>query len=230
VYAESAETPRLTPRDLETGSIEIMRALYGSYTDVNGKKQNVNGDMTKIRYVPLSRAAQRLVQNIEHTTRRLPGTQETRRLMRFDTNAHRVRYGTPIFVTWSPDEAHNLLLIRLARTREGDPVFAGGKDASGRKFCSLYAPALNNDLGGIEFAMCPAEIRKSLPTYDERRHILARDSLASVDGFRTHVLAAYEYLFGLRVCPFCPDCNNGANSVPCQDLFGSNAMAEGDIF
>ena len=45
------------------------------YTDVNGKLQEVRGDMTKIRFVPgLSSAAKRLLQNIEHTSRKLPGT------------------------------------------------------------------------------------------------------------------------------------------------------------
>eukprot|EP00959_Pyramimonas_sp_CCMP1952_P389787 8168464-Pyramimonas_sp.AAC.1 len=42
------------------------------------------GDMTKVRYVPgLGRAAHKLLANIEHTSRRLPGTPETRRVMRF---------------------------------------------------------------------------------------------------------------------------------------------------
>ena len=40
----------------------------------------------------------------------------------------------------------------------------------------------------------------------------------------------YEYLFGLRLCPYCPDCNNGHNSTPCQDLFGSNITSEGEVF
>ena len=84
--AKGPDTPKvLTPEDLEKGAVQIMKALYGSYSDMNGKPQKVNGDMTKVRYVPnLSCAAQRLLQNIEHTTRRLPGTQETRRLMRFE--------------------------------------------------------------------------------------------------------------------------------------------------
>ena len=150
--------------------------------------------------------------------------------MRFDTNALRVRYGVPIFVTFSPDEAHNLLMVRLSRTRRSDPVLAEGADQSGSRFIGRSAPELTNDLSSLTFALSCDEITNSLPAYDERRRILARDSLASVDGFRTLVLAAYEYLFGMRVCPYCPDCNNGENSTPCQDLFGSNATPEGGIF
>ena len=44
------------------------------------------------------------------------------------------------------------------------------------------------------------DIIKSLPTYDERRLLLARDSLASADGFKMLVMVTYEYLFGMRVC------------------------------
>ena len=76
------------------------------------------------------------------------------------------------------------------------------------------------------------------PSYDERTQVLARDALASVDAFWIIVLAAYEHLFGLRVCPRCPDCNAGKdNSVdtengtmPCQDFYGSNATSAGGIF
>ena len=41
----------------------------------------------------LSPAAHRLLQNIEQATRNLPGTQEARRLMRFDTQALRMLFG-----------------------------------------------------------------------------------------------------------------------------------------
>ena len=231
VEATDNEPRGLTPELLEKGAIEIMRALQGSYKDTNGRMQKVNGDMTKVRFVVnLSRAAQRLLQNIEHTSRRMAGTQETRRLMRFDTNAHRVKYGVPIFVTFSPDEGHNLLFVRLSRTRRQDPVFAKGKDAMGKRFCDQDSPGIASDLSSFTVAVEAKAILDSLPAHDVRKRILARDSLASADGFHTLVLAAYEYLFGMRVCIFCPDCNNGDRSMPCQDLFGSNALAEGGIF
>ena len=50
------------------------------------------------------------------------------------------------------------------------------------------------------------------------RALLAKDSLASVDGFRIMVLLAYEHLFGMRVCPNCPHCNHDEAVSPCQDL------------
>ena len=100
-----------------------MNALWGSYSTPSGK-QKVNGDLTKVRWVEgLSPAAYRLLQNIEHSSRTLPGTQEARRLMRFDTQALRVLFGVPVFVTFSPDESHSLLMIRFARVRENDTFF-----------------------------------------------------------------------------------------------------------
>ena len=49
---------KVTPADREEGAVAIATALWGKYKDVNGKWQSVNGDMTKVIYVPgLSEAA-----------------------------------------------------------------------------------------------------------------------------------------------------------------------------
>ena len=89
--------------------------------------------MTKVRNINgLSEAAQLLLKNIEHASRKLPGTQETRRIMRFQTQAFRIKYGTPLFITFSPDESHNIFMVRLSRTRRYDPVFQS-KDAKNFK-------------------------------------------------------------------------------------------------
>lgn len=209
-----------------------MNALHGSYLDPSGCKRKVTGDMTKMRWVPgLSAAVRRLLSNIEHTSRRLPGTQETRRLMRFDTNAHRIRYGVPIFVTFSQDEAHNLSMIRFSRVRRNDLVLISSSNATGAAtFAQRQMPTLCSSKGNEVWSVSISDLIASLPDHDARRAILARDSLAAVDGFRTLVLLIYEYLFGMRICIFWPDCNNGRNSIPCQDLFGSNAFAKGVIF
>ena len=72
-----------------------------------------------------------------------------------------------------------------------------------------------------------------MPSYDERRAILARDGLASVEGIKLSILLTYEHLLGMRVCVQCPNCTDTKASVetwPCQDLFGNNATPEGRIF
>ena len=76
------------------------------------------------------------------------------------------------------------------------------------------------------------DVLNMLPDYDNRRAIVARDGLASVDGFRTGVLVTCHCIFGIRICTDCPDCNHrgASGSYSCQDLFGNNAYAEGGSF
>ena len=139
---QNGENVRVTAVDLEAAAISIVKALRGTYINpTNNKKLPVNGDLTKLKFVPgLSPVARRILNNAEATTQKMSGTQETRRQMRFDTNALRVKYGVPIFVTFSPDEKHNLLMLRLSRTRRKDPVLL--RDAAASLFGSRIAPKL----------------------------------------------------------------------------------------
>ena len=220
-----------TADELQEGAIAICKATFGKYQDLDGRTEDVRGDMTKVRYVPgLSPAAKRLLQNLEHTSRRIAGTQETRRLMRFNTHANRVRYGVPIFVTFSPDEAHRVSMLRLSRTRRNDPVFAEGHDAVGARLCGRRQPSLNAGPDDVVLGVPMEELRGTIPGHDERRAMLARDALATVDGFRVIVAVTYEHLFGVRMCRFCSDCNNGQHGRPFQDLFGNSSTPEGGIF
>ena len=226
------ESDVVTAKDLEEGAICLFRALGGTYKDMNGRVQSVKGDMTKLRYVPsLTTAAKRLLRSIEHMTRKLPGTQETRRQMRFDTHAYRVRYGVPIFVTFTPDEAHSGVMLRLSRTRRNDPILTCGHDEPGRRMCGRLSPSMEPlQPGEVDAKINLEALLQEYPEYNQRVSILARDSLASVDGFRVIVMLTYRFLFGVNVCPLCPDCNNGENSTPCQDLFGNSAASVGGIF
>ena len=93
----------------------------GQYTDPSGRTQKVDGDMTKARYCSgLTPAAQKLIAAVEHTSRRVQGTHETRRLMRWTLQSYRIVYGTCLFVTFSPNEKDSLLMIRLGRLRASD--------------------------------------------------------------------------------------------------------------
>ena len=77
---------------MEKGVIEIATSLWGSYTDVQGKLKRVGGDTTKVCYVPgLSPAAQILVTLISYTRSKIPGTQDIITMMRFATQAYRIR-------------------------------------------------------------------------------------------------------------------------------------------
>ena len=147
-------------------------------------------------------------------------------MMRYQTNAARIRRGVPIFVTFSPDEKHNMIMLRLSRTRRNDPV----------NLCDELAPLYGGlmqpdiDVDYVHLGVSLHMLQGKVPNYDDRRAIISRDALASVDGFRVMVHLIFEFIFGIRFCPHCPDCNNGEHSTPCQDLFGSSARAEGGIF
>ncbi|CAK0868048.1 unnamed protein product [Prorocentrum cordatum] len=186
----------------KAGAKQIYRALDGWYVDINNRKQKVNGDVTKVRHVPeLGKAAHKLLTHIEHTSRRLPGTQEARRVMRFETNALRVRCGVPIFVTFSPDEGHNLLVVRLSRTRRQDPVHKAADDEAHSRLAGGRGwPRVAPDMDGLQMDLPMAAGEAGVPPWTERRRILASDPMTSVDGFRIRVDAT---LHGLRVCTVC---------------------------
>ena len=143
--------------------------------------------------------------------------------MRHQTHANRICHGTPLFLTFSPSERDSTLMLRLARAQQADPALAR-EDAISRQTLDRNKPELD-----VEFHhLSPEALAAELPTYDERRALLAKDPLACSDGFRTLVQLALRHLFGVRYCSQCPNCCN--TDEPCTDAFGSNATACGGIF
>ena len=91
----------MTPEDIAEAAISVVQALKGTYA-VDGRVMPVNGDLSKLRFVPgLHPLAARLLHHVQAVSRPLPGVQETRRTMRFETHAFRVFFGVPLFVTVS---------------------------------------------------------------------------------------------------------------------------------
>ena len=225
---ETGKMRRLTPKDIEDGALQLLRSLQGCYISKGGKPKPVNGDVSKLPYVRgLGPAARKLAQSTRHTAQSMPGTQEARKRMRFEIEALRIRYGTSIFVTFSPDEAHQLLYVRLSRARWSDPVRAASMCQNWDVSARDYPPLDENYTWPIHVE----RFCRALPTWEQRRQTLARDPLASVDGFRVLVLLVMEHLFGLRVCAARPDCNLVASPyTPCQSLGGSSASLVGGVF
>ena len=215
----------LRAEEVEAGALQLLNALSGTYADVRGNLRPVNGDISKLSYVRnLRPAARKLLKNMKQTARSLPGTQEARRQMRFEIEAMRVRYGVPLFITVSPDEAHQWLFIRMSRTRASDPV----RSASvWQEWCSgdRQFPSLDGDLC---FPIHLENFCRALPSWQQRRAVLARDPLASVDGFHVLLRLLCRHIFGVRMCELCPDCDMTA--TPCSDTSGSNASLLGGAF
>ena len=89
--SQSYSANKITVAALKAGSVTTAKHVWGKSQEVSGTWHRVDGDITKIRWVPgLSSAAYRLLHNVEHTCRRLTGTTEARHGMRYDTQAHRI--------------------------------------------------------------------------------------------------------------------------------------------
>ncbi|CAJ1375402.1 unnamed protein product [Effrenium voratum] len=82
--------PSLTSEELTEG------ALHGQYrAGPDAPLQPVAGDVSKLRVVPeLPCAARILLQNVQHVSAKIPGTVEVRKLMRHETHAYRIIYGS----------------------------------------------------------------------------------------------------------------------------------------
>ena len=78
-----------------------------------------------------------------------------------------------------------------------------------------------------------AAVDIDLPEYDLRQKWQARDGLCGIEAFRIWILRVLPLIFGMRMCPFCPNCNHhdsidgNLHCDPCQDMFGSNMLAGG---
>ena len=226
IYDEQRQTFRmLHSHDIEDGALQLLQNLNGNYRDTRGNVRAVRGDITKLAYVPGLRAgARKLLETMKQISANLPGTQEARKQMRHEIKAMRIRYGVPLFVTVSPDEAHQWLFIRMSRTRQSDPV----RSASPWQEWSCGDRDFPSSDSACSFPIHVERLQRAFPTWHQRRTILARDPLASVDGFRTLFQLLLRYLFGVHFCSACPDCDRRA--TPCMDTAGSNATLLGGVF
>ena len=102
-------------------------------------------------------------------------------------------------------------MLRMVRVRATDP--AAAQSEYDRKIGSLRAPELVNEGDIASACMSMSELAQRIPDYEQRRTILARDPLASVDGFRVIIFLVMKYLFGMRVCAACPECNHGKSDI-----------------
>ena len=139
----------VTAHEIEEGAIQICKALQqGVYRDPAGGVHRVSGDMTKVKQCAgLTPAAHKLLAAVEHTSQRVEGTQEVRRLMRHQLHAYRIVYGQAVFVTFSPNEKDSLLMIRLSRARRSDPIHSTGTSIG--RWGTMDAPSIEHDMDEI---------------------------------------------------------------------------------
>ena len=151
---------KVAGKDIEEAAKNICKALKGKYRDPAGKVRPVNGDLTNVKFAikpPLNSCAKKLLNNMQHTTAKILGTQEIRKKMRYMTHSYRVVYGAPIFLTLSPDEKQSALMLRFSRLRRCDPAHAG--DVRSKKWGERSQPSLDTDF----FSLPVEQVKNMLP-------------------------------------------------------------------
>ena len=121
-------------------------------------------------------------------------------------------------------------MVRFSRTRPGDPIWTDAAHAEDKGTGGRTQPDLHRSEDDITMLLDRDHLVAQCMDLPKRKKMLARDALACVDGFRTIVLETCARLFGLHVCPRCPDCNRGKGTTPCQNLVGSSANCAGGVF
>ena len=219
---------------------EAARNLYqhhlwhGYQVSRTGRKQYINGDITKLRFAHgLTAVEKKLLHNLGFKARTLSGSQELRLQMGHCLTGANVVHGTGVFITISPSERHSGLTLRLLRKRANDPWLQYGEPnfkALMQKLAAADYPSLEtvtkewaetNDCDYAEVA---------LPEYELRRQAITNDILCCVEAFLVLVKVVLATLLGIRMCPKCPHCNANGSKHPCQDQFGSNMDTFGGIF
>jgi hypothetical protein len=194
----------------------------------------VDGNMAKLRnlkHIKEDPIATKMLSSLKASFARVEGSQEVRSNMRQIIDAYRVFYGQPIMVTFSPNERLSMLVVRLHRVRRNDPCFLSDTGSSLKQWCGVNQPKLVQEslqeLGEptecIATGTVPIQKYKDLPPLQHRERISAQDPLACVYAFNVTCALALKALFGVNVCPDCPNCD-------CRNCFGSVSTNEGGCF
>ena len=105
----------------------------------------VGGYITKLPFAEgLTHFEKTLAREIVFRSSALPGNLQVRRLMGRCARGAQVVYAGELFITWSPNEEHSALVLRLLRVRSHDPMLAGQEnvDEDLRKCSAVNYPSI----------------------------------------------------------------------------------------
>ena len=88
--------------------------------------------------------------------------------MRFNTQALRILFGLHVVVTFSPDEGHNLLMVRVARTRANDTCVSNDSFEKENTIYGVDLPNVKQSDDDVTIGVSVDTIHP-LPSYDIRR-------------------------------------------------------------
>ena len=106
-----------------------------------------------------------------------PGKKQVRQIMGKRTRGAQVVFSRELFLTWSPNEEHSALVLRLMRTRDNDPMLAGDEDFDEdlRKCSKVDYPSI--------ISTSTDSTTLALPLYHSRRKMAARSARTVVMAF-----------------------------------------------
>ena len=195
-HAILSETARLAVGSTEErwSAADVCRAakglvhmLKGSYRTASGGQQPVKGMIRKLYAMDLCPLQRKLLESVDVTAQKIPGTQEVRHIGQKIGEGFGVRYGHGMMWTISPNPANSLLMLHLHRSMDMDPIHYD--DEALRRWGQRNEPSLHvaySDDGstvrtcGIFIPI--AAVESSVPDFATRNRIMAHDPLASVRG------------------------------------------------
>ena len=143
----------------------------------------------------------------------------------------RVCHGEGVFMTWSPNEQHSCIVLRVMRTREADPLLHEPMhaNAAARAFHAALKATSTMKYPSMRSSTSEDAATVALPLYNMRKKLAARDPRAVVEAFMYEVKCKLPWLLGLKVCPWCPRCNEEErpNARPCRDISRTNSLPMG---
>ena len=212
-------------RATDTQAAEYVRAaqnlfhqLHNGFTGKGVHRVPIAGDTTRLPFVTGLSPLERRMAHAQHfLAKHLAGSQQLRQLMGHTQFGARVNYGDCLFFTVSPNEQHSSLVLRLSRFRKKDPHVQHSSPAVSRlaskEFPSLEAKRQMQSGSGMPTERKGRreldEERIDFPEYDLRRAATARDPLAVVEGYKVEITLRLAAALGVRMCPRCPQCNDG---------------------
>ena len=147
-------------------------------------KMPVGGDLSRLPFAEgLTDFERSLARAVCFRAQHMPGTLMVRKLMGHCATGARICHGESLFATWSPNEQHSSIVLRLMHNREEDPLLRDSLHASDaarevhaalRRVSSMKEPNMStqwsrqmrNAASGHESMCCQEEI----PYQRQERH------------------------------------------------------------
>ena len=213
--------------DLVKAAKNLYHHLHHGFTGTGVHRVPIAGDTTRLPFATgLTPLQKKLAFAQNFLAKHLPGSQQLRQLMGHTQFGARVGYGDCLFFTISPNELQSALVLLLSRFRPNDPYVRESTEAVQRLAAANY-PALEAQGQQAHTDGDDDSVDIEFPEYDLRRLTSARDPLAVVNAYKINIVLRLATVFGVRMCPRCPRCNDGV--LGCQDKFGNNLRPVGGV-